>query len=80
MHFFSMTNSNTLVQAHTLYFPHVVPAIECDVSTLLVALQICSGKWLCYVQVNFEGDSQFVVNAIANEDAYVNELARRYFD
>jgi ribonuclease HI len=66
------------VQSHTLCFPHVAPAIECDISTLLVALQIAVES--DYVQVSFESDSQFVVNAIANGDAYVNELARGYFD
>ncbi|MCI80133.1 hypothetical protein A2U01_0101404, partial [Trifolium medium] len=30
----------TLVQACTLCFPHVAPAVECQASTLLVALQI----------------------------------------
>ncbi|MCI87932.1 hypothetical protein A2U01_0109217, partial [Trifolium medium] len=30
----------TLVQACTLCFPHVAPAVECEASALLVALQI----------------------------------------
>ncbi|PNX83780.1 60S ribosomal protein l23, partial [Trifolium pratense] len=65
-------SSDTLVQAHTLYFPHVSPAVECEASTLLVALQIAVESG--YAQVNFESDCQTVVNAITNSDAYDNEL------
>ncbi|MCH86393.1 replication protein A 70 kDa dna-binding subunit, partial [Trifolium medium] len=62
-------NSDTLVLVRTLCLPHVVPAIES--STFLIAVQIALKSG--YAQVNFESDSQYVVNAITNDDVYVNE-------
>ncbi|GAU14575.1 hypothetical protein TSUD_96390 [Trifolium subterraneum] len=63
----------TMVQARTLCFPHFAPVIECEASTLVVALQIAVESG--YAQVNFESDCQIVVNAIINGDVYVNELS-----
>ncbi|PNY06036.1 hypothetical protein L195_g002498, partial [Trifolium pratense] len=65
-------SSDTLVQARTLCFPHVAPAVECEVSALLVALQIAVKSG--YAHINFESVCQTVVNGITNGDAYVNEV------
>jgi hypothetical protein len=61
------------VQARTLCLSHVAPVVECEASTILVALHIVVKS--SYFQVNFESDYQFVVNTITNGDAYVNELS-----
>jgi hypothetical protein len=61
-----------LIQAHSMVFPSVTTAAQCEATALQQSLQIALGLGLN--QVVFETDCQLVVNVVLNNSSYVNEL------
>jgi len=65
-------NLGRLLQAHSMTFPYVATAAECEATALQQAIQIALDKG--FNRVAFETDCQVVANAVLNNNLYVNEL------
>jgi hypothetical protein len=63
-------SSGSLIQAHTMVFPFIALATECEATALHHALLIdvpCG-----FERVKFESDCQMIVNAVNNDCIYLN--------
>ncbi|KAK2454436.1 hypothetical protein QL285_001995 [Trifolium repens] len=65
-------NMGSFVQTHTMIFPFVVTAAECEATAMMHALKLALSN--DFERVIFESDCQQVVNALRNDCLYANEL------